>query len=231
MVFLEKTGGIATLLMVMVVGCALLAGSFASRGEPYFDPALYRNLYPCSIDERMPLGPLDPYIEDWFAQPLRATREPSLYFASDLQADQKTTLRFTFLPSFSHPVIVRIEDVYGERPRLIATRFVWQVTVREGPDHLVRHLNRDEIMPIISLMQTSGVLALQPDSCLSGLDGEIYLIEARGPNGYRFINRWGVGSGPVYDLASAMYGLTGWPNGRQGPIWDHTSLAAGSSAD
>lgn len=89
--------------------------------------------------------------------------------------------------------------------------------MREGPNRIVRHLTHEDVAPIIARIEASDVLESSPDSCLSGLDGVVYLIEARGPDGYRFINRWGVDSGPVYDLANGMYRLTGWPNGEQGP--------------
>ena len=206
--------GLGVGLTVLVLAFALVAGLLASRREGFFDPVLYRTSYPCSLEAREAPGPLDPEIESWFAAPLRRVGERPLWNA---KTDGRTTLRFTFLPAFVEPVIVRIDDLYGASPRLTATRHVDQVHVKAGPDHLVRDLSQDEAAPLIALISNSAVLDLAPDSCISGVDGVVYLIEANGPGGYRFINRWSVEEGAVYDLANAMYRLTGWPNGRQGP--------------
>jgi len=211
--------GLGVGLTVLVIAVALSAGLIASKREYFFDPSLYQNDYPCSLSDREPSGPLDDYIESWFAAPLRVAGERPLYLQD---SSRKTTLRFTFLPAFVDPVIVRIDDLYGDNPRLTATRYVGQVHVEAGANHLVRDLSRDELAPIVSLIKNSTVLDLPPDSCLSGADGVVYLIEAQGPDGYRFINRWAVEEGAVYDLANAMYRLTGWPNGRQGP--DRTDI-------
>lgn len=206
--------GLGVGLTVLVIAFALFAGFLATRREGYFDPILYRTDYPCSIEARETPRPLDPEIESWFAGPLRDVGERPLHNA---KSDGKTTLRFTFLPSFVKPVIVRIDDLYGQSPRLTATRYVGQVQMKAGPDHLVRALSKEEVAPIIALIRNSAVLDLPPDSCISGIDGVVYLLEANGPDGYRFINRWSVEEGAVYDLANAMYRLTDWPNGRQGP--------------
>lgn len=207
--------GVGVLLVLLVIAAALFTGWAGSRRTQYFDPALYRGGYPCSLDEKSPPGPVEEFAEGWFSGPLRTVGEPSLYLHRPPAG--ATTVRFTFLPAFSEPIIVRIDDLHGEHPRLTATRVVDQVHVVKGPNHLIRPLSRAEAAPISAFVASSGVLDLPPDSCLSGVDGVVYLIEANGPDGYRFINRWGVDDGPIYDLANRMYRLTGWPNGEQGP--------------
>ena len=206
--------GFGVILTLLVIAMALYAGWFSSRRTQYFDPALYTGTYPCSFPvSGWKPGPLDREAEGWFSGPLRTVGEPSLY----LQKSHTTTLRFTFLPAFVEPIIVRIDDLYGDHPRLTATRVVDQVIVREGPNRITRDLTPAEVAPIRDFLASSRVLDLPPDSCLSAPDGMIYLIEANGPGGYRFINRWGIDDGPVYDLANRMFRLTGWPNGEQGP--------------
>lgn len=201
-------------LALLVLAFALFAGFLASRRETYFDPKLYRTTYPCSLSDSVAPGPLDSDIETWFAAPLRDVGERPLY---KVKSGGRTTLRLTFLPAFVEPIIVRIDDLYGSNPRLTATRHVDQVHVKSGPNHLVRSLSGDEAASIIALINNSAVLDLPPDSCVSGVDGMVYLIEANGPDGYRFINRWSSAEKRVYELANAMYRLTGWPNGQQGP--------------
>lgn len=208
--------GVAIFLVFFVVAAALFAGGISSRGKPYFDPGLGQGSYPCTLDpDPAKRGPLDGDIEGWFSEPLRKVDEPSLYF--EKPAGDTTTLRFAFMPSFTAPVIVRIDDLYGDRPRLTATRVKDQVIIREGSDRMTRDLSKAELEPLKTFLASTRVLNLPPDSCLSGIDGVIFLIEASGPDGYRFINRWGVTEGPVYDLGNLMFRLTGWPNGEQGP--------------
>ncbi|GAA0642107.1 hypothetical protein [Brevundimonas lenta] len=207
--------GMGIVLVLGMIIAALFAAWTSESRSPYFDPALYKGSYPCTLDYDGTRGAIDTSVEDWFAKPLRRVSEPSLYFSKPPAGT--TTLRFTFLPAFVEPVVVRIDDLYGEQPRLTATRVVDQVIVREGPDHITRDLAKAEVEPIIAFLASSRVLNLPPDSCLSGIDGVVFLIEANGPGGYRFINRWGVSDGPVYDLGNMMFDLTGWSNGRQGP--------------
>lgn len=213
------TRGMALLLGLMVLAITLfVAYVLVPRQGDYFNPALSRNDYPCSLSSSINAGPLDPFFDEWFSKPLRDVGEPSLFRSSPPR--ETTTIRFTFLPAFVEPVIVRVDDLYGERPQLTAYRVLGQV--RPAPDrNLHRGLRPEEARGLRDFIATSRVLEEQPDSCLSGLDGAVYLIEANGPGGYRFINRWGVGDGSVYELGNLMFALTGWPNGPQGPDLDH----------
>lgn len=207
--------GIAIVLITLMLAAALLAGTMATGRSSHFDPALMQHDYPCSWDPSQKPEPLWPDFDHWFGAPLRGTNEPSLFRQAQTEPS-KVTLRLTFLPSFSDPLIVRIDDLHGARPRLTANRYQGQVFTTKD-NRLIRTLTTDEVLPLRSLLVSTQVLSLPPDSCLTGPDGVIYLIEATGPDGYRFINRWGVGEGPVYDVANEMYRLTGWPNGPQGP--------------
>lgn len=222
--------GVAIFLVFFVIAAALFAGGISSHGKTYFDPHLGEGSYPCTLDpDPAKRSPLDGDIEGWFSEPLRKVDEPSLYF--EKPPGNTTTLRFTFMPSFTDPVIVRIDNLYGDRPRLTATRVKDQVVVWEGPDHLVRDLSKAELEPLMGFLESTRVLNLPPDACLSGIDGVIFLIEASGPDGYRFINRWGVSQGPVYELGNLMFQLTGWPNGEQGPDRSMEGFRDGAGPD
>lgn len=207
--------GIAVALIGLMLGAALLAGTMAAGRSDHFDPELTRRDYPCSLDPTQEPEPLWPDLDNWFGAPLRGANEPSLYRQARTEPS-KETLRFTFLPSFTDPIIVRIDDLPGPRPRLTAVRYQGQVAATAG-NTLTRYLSADDVRPLRLLLASTDVLSLPPDSCLSGVDGVVYLIEATGPDGYRFVNRWGIEDGPVYEVANEMYRLTGWPNGPQGP--------------
>ena len=206
--------GLAVVIGLLLLATALFAAYAVPRQQGYFDPALKRTAYPCSWAPQERPVPLDPAFEGWFSEPLHDVGEPSLF--RNKPPDGTTTLRFTFLPAFVEPVIVRVDDLYGDHPRMTAHKVVGQV-VQDADNLRQRALTPAEAASIRDFVSSSGVLDLQPDSCLSGLDGKIFLIEANGPGGYRFINRWGVHEGPVYELGVRMFRLTGWPNGAQGP--------------
>jgi hypothetical protein len=207
--------GITVALIAMTLGAALLAATMAAGRSNHFDPALMQRDYPCSLDPSQKPEPLWPDFDIWFGAALRGTNEPSLYRQAQVEPS-KETLRLLFLPSFSDPLIVRIDDLHGSRPRLTASRYRGQVLATQG-NSLTRNLSADDVRPLRSLLASTEVLSLSPDSCLTGPDGVIYLIESAGPDGYHFINRWGIAEGPVYDVANEMYRLTGWPNDPQGP--------------
>lgn len=207
--------GMGLLLGLLVIASALFVGWYSSSRQTYFDPSIYSRPWSCSIDRLPSTEFIDPEIENWWGSPLRAVNEPSLF--SSPPTDGKTSVRFTFLPAFVSPIIVRLDDVYGATPRMTAHRVVGQVVSRPGVDLIERDLTASEARSIQAFLEESSVLNLQPDGCISGIDGVIYLIEANGPDGYRFINRWGPLYGSVYELSNLMFGLTGWPNGEQGP--------------
>ncbi len=209
--------GFGLVLALLVIAAALFAGWYGSVRKIYFDPSLYQDAFPCSTAKAgsIPPRPLDPMVEAWFSGPLKAVGEPSLYL--DKPTADTTTLRFTFIPAFDSARIVRIDDVYGPAPRLTATRVIGEIVVREGPYRVVRTLSPVEAESIRQTLASSRVLDLPPDSCMGGADGAIYLIEANGPDGYRFINRWVPEAGPVYEVGDQMHRLTGWPDSPQGP--------------
>lgn len=209
--------GLALVLAFVVMGLALLTTCILPH-KGYFDPALSRGSYPCTLSQTETPARMDSDFEVWFSEPLRAVGEPSLY--SNKPPTGATTVRFTFLPGFVEPVIVRIDDLYGEAPRLTAYRVVGEI-VLTSRTRLTRTLTPQEVTLIRELVGSSRVLDLPPDSCLSSPDGYICLIEANGPAGYRFINRYGASEGPVYELGKLMFALTGWPNGYQGPDMEH----------
>jgi len=219
--------GIAVVLIAMTIGAALLAAAMAAERSDHFDPDLKRRDYPCSWNPSLKPEPLWPEFDSWFGAPLRGTNEPSLYRQAQT-APWRQSLRLTLLPSLGETLIVRIDDLHGSEPRLTAIRYQGQVKSTPG-NTFTRGLTADEVQPLRSLLRSTDILSLPPDSCLSGIDGVVYLIEASGPDGYHFINRWSVVDGPVYDVANEMLRLAGWRNGkREGRRSDPPGFFVGS---
>lgn len=64
-----------------------------------------------------PAGTLDPFLDDWYSEQLRATREEILRPTRGA----RVVYRFTWIPSFHPTATVRVESS-GERASLVATR-------------------------------------------------------------------------------------------------------------
>lgn len=201
--------GLAFVGVLLMLGTALFVLYAAPREGDYFDPVLQSNSYPCSYAEQLPPERLHPSFESWFSGPLRDVGEPSLYL--NKPADGTTTVRLVLLPSELPPHIVRIDDLYGDAPRLTAYRVIGEL-VPTSRTKRQRSLRAEETVPIRDLIASSGVMAWSPDSCLSTPDGGVIFMEANGPDGYRFINRLDPLKGTLYELGVVMFGLSGWPN-------------------
>lgn len=151
--------------------------------------------------------------DEWFSKHLKAAGEPSLYRASrQPHAAGMGALRFTWLPSFHHPVIVRIVWGPGQTPRLIATLLSGAGGYAPGKvdKRIDRPLTKAESTTLRAMLVQTRVLEEPPTTCAFGVDGAEWVIENVGGSGYRLIKRWSPEKGGVHDLGMALLGLTGW---------------------
>ena len=149
---------------------------------------------------------------DWYPRHWQAANEPSLYERSNGPSPAGTsTLRFTWLPSFHHPVIVRIERS-GKGAQLIAK----QLSGKGGyePGIVERELNRPlsatDIAKLNAILSTTNVLGQRATTCGSMLDGSRWIIEGLDQNGYHYVNRQSPKEGPVRAFGDFALLLTGW---------------------
>ncbi|WP_293646008.1 hypothetical protein [Sphingopyxis sp. RIFCSPHIGHO2_12_FULL_65_19] len=149
---------------------------------------------------------------DWYPSHWDAAREPSLYERSRVSAPAgKSTLRFTWLPTFHHPVIVRIERS-GEHATLIAKQLSGEGGYEPGKveREVRRPLSAAEIGKLRAILFRTKVLEQRATECDNGLDGSQWIVEGVSHEGYRFINRWSPTEGPVRKFGDFALGLTGW---------------------
>ncbi|WP_294322589.1 hypothetical protein [uncultured Sphingomonas sp.] len=148
---------------------------------------------------------------DWYGKHLRAAAEPSLYaMAVRGSAD---SLRFTWLPSFDAPVIVRVEGLAGRAPRLLAVRLTGQGGYEPGAiaDRVDRPLTSAEASDLRRRLIAANPLAITPAECGGGgLDGAQWLVERSIGHRYRLTVRWSPEHGAVRATGMAMLRLTGW---------------------
>lgn len=149
---------------------------------------------------------------DWYPQYWDAAGEPSLYERSRAATTAGTsTLRFTWLPTFHHPVIVRIERS-GKEAKLVAKQLSGESGYEPGivEREVTRPLSPIEIAKLDAILSATKVLKQRATDCNSGLDGSQWIVEGADRNGYHFVNRWSPQEGPVREFGDFALTLSGW---------------------
>ena len=151
--------------------------------------------------------------EGWYAPHWRAAEEPLLASSARGEgADGRRVVRFTWLPTFDAPVIVRLStDVSG-----ITTMTATQLTGQGGYEpggvarRVVRQLTAAERARVDAMIRDSRVFDQRPTLCSAGLDGSEWIAEAVDGSGYHYVDRWSPEDGPSRVFGMHMLGLTGW---------------------
>jgi hypothetical protein len=156
--------------------------------------------------------------DEWYSKHLRAAGEPSLFEASrSPRPASVATYRFTWLRTFHHPVVIRVEVGRGRGARLIAKELSGYGGY--GPGEVRRHRERklspDEARRLGSALARTRLLTWPARDCngLLGVDGSQWIVEARDRTGYHLVDRWSPERGPVREVGELMLGLTGWQYG------------------
>jgi len=156
--------------------------------------------------------------DEWYSEDLKAAQENSLLEASRTRRPAgAATYRFTWLRSFHHPVVIRVEERSGRPAALIAK----ELTGKGGYDpggigrHLERQLTQEEAGRFGSTLARTGLLTLPTKDCDAGfgVDGAEWIVEAVDPSGYHLVVRWSPERGPTREGGTMLMGLTGWNYG------------------
>ena len=202
-------------LTLMLLAFALGGGLYANSKLAYFPPELFSATTLCrygGTDGRTP-GPELVLPEDrgsYLAGTLNRAAEPSLYFARPT-ADQVGTWRLMWQTAFGPAVIVRVDE---DGSGLLHIKARQLGRGYSGPDTqnklMARTLTPAEAAHFKSLLASTQALQ-EPGNCDESVDGSYWLIEARTPEGYRFLGRrTPADTDPVKALGLEMRRLTGW---------------------
>lgn len=185
----------------------------APSGKTYFPTAFGKPAQVCNYKGYPECFATISSVEmDWYPQIWDAADEPSLYDRSREPRPQgRTTLRFTWLPTFDHPVIVRLER-QGGKVELIAKQLSGEGGYEPGKAGLsvTRSLSDAEVRQLNTILSRTAVLDQRATECDGGLDGSQWIVESVDDEGYRFINRWSPEKGPVRTFGDFALDLTGW---------------------
>jgi hypothetical protein len=146
----------------------------------------------------------------WFSAHLAAAGQSSL--ANDSQAD---TVRFLWLRSFAHPVVVRIDDVSSDNASLTVIELSGAGGYAPGKisRRASRRLSNKESGDFRDLLTRSGLFAPRPQDCSLGLDGAEWVFERQDRGHYTLVHQWTPQRGPVHDVGTFLLDLTGWEFG------------------
>lgn len=180
----------------------------------FFPPALARQTIDCDLRyTSKPVPILDSFAANWYGAMLTAANEPSLFKTQPRTVRGGiSTIRFTWLPSFNHPVTVRLYWSRLRRPRLIAKELTGAGGYKPGTigRSIDRYLNSREAANLASLLKQQRLSTVKPRVCDLGTDGAQWIIEASNSEGYRFIDRQSPERGPIRVVGLALLKLTKW---------------------
>jgi hypothetical protein len=182
-------------------------GTFASG---YF-PASYgepREL--CGAD--VPPWPLIGEVEEeWYAGQWMAAREPSLFLLSKQKPSPEFVLRFSYIPSFSPSIFVRIQRD-DEGYILIAKRLSEAGGYEPGSIASSKkiRLSPSDVAELKKLLRDEALFQQHAHQCGSGFDGSEWLFEMVDPQGYRLVKRWSPTEGAGLKIGEHLLDLTGW---------------------
>lgn len=208
--------GIGFVLILGVILAGFSAIFLVDRyAVAYLPPELSKTWWTCTwsaqqVERKQTIREFE---ADWYPAYWRAAQEPSLYEAAQGPGGRRaTTYRFTWLPSFDHPVFVRVDEDAGGAMRLTATRLKGYGGYGAGaPDRTVsRTLTSDESGRIRSALASTQVFAQPQIGCDHLTDGAMWIVEANEAGRYRYVNRHSPEDGPVREVGLAFLGLTGW---------------------
>jgi hypothetical protein len=195
---------VAFALILGVTAAAIAIVAIPADSVRYFPPSL-------ATKAACGLPVVSDFEAEWYGSALRAAHEAPLY--GPLSTTGTTaTYRFTWLRSFHHPIIIRVDERSSGVRILTAKGLSGAGGYAKGviDNQLVRPLSQAEGAKFHSLLTTTHVLDLAATDCHAGADGAPWIIEAQTRDGYRYVNRWSPQDGPVRDVGVLLLGFTGW---------------------
>lgn len=148
----------------------------------------------------------DRYKANWYSKALAAMNEPSLSLP---RANQKESYRLLWLPSFDHPVSVRLWRS-GSRGYLVVKQLSGAGGYNPGKLAVSRRraLSVGEWDEFTRLLEQSSYWKLSTDDGEIGTDGAQWVLEGTIKGRYHVVDRWSPQDGNYREVCSYLLKLT-----------------------
>lgn len=132
---------------------------------------------------------MDAFVAGWYAQHLRALKEPSISSLSDPAAE---VYRFTLLPTFHHPLCVRITVAADGSATATAKRLTGKGGYEPGDLDFERthSVNKRQVDTLRTIVAARKFWELPTELPRTGNDGTEWIFEARRGGRYHVVTRW-----------------------------------------
>ena len=211
---LQTYGFVAAALALTVLGTSVIVRQLDKLTNPFFPPAMLEDQTDRSkarVGSGRPL--IDAFEEDSYAGVWRGMREPSLYqWSKEPPADLVKAIRFTWVPSFHRPIVVRIDWLVGGAVRLTGVRAEgtgWGDRGKRDRRRIVRLLSPSEERALAEVMTSTQAFSGPDEGLLVSVDGSNWIFEATAPDTYHYEAEWSPQS-QRREAGLFMLGLTGW---------------------
>lgn len=124
--------------------------------------------------------------QKWYPEQLMAAREPSFFLLSEQAAPPKFALRFSYIPSFSPSIFVRVQEDQGAYT-LFAKRMDGAGGYEPGTiaNSKKIRLSDQQVADLGRLLREDALFEEEADGCSFGFDGSEWLFELVDRQGYR----------------------------------------------
>ena len=211
---LQAYGFVAATLALTVLGTTVIVRQLDKLTNPFFPPTMLEDDADRSkarVGSGRPL--IDAFEEDSYAGVWRGMREPSLYqWSKPPPTDLVKAIRFTWVPSFHRPIVVRIDWLVGGAVRLTTVRAEgtgWGDRNKGDGRRVVRMLSPSERIALAEVMTSTQAFSGPDEGLLVGPDGSNWIFEATAPRIYHYEAEWSP-QGQRREAGLFMLGLTGW---------------------
>jgi hypothetical protein len=185
----------------------------SKAGIQYFPRSFGKVMHVCNFKGYPECFPkVSQFENEWYSKHWDAAQEPSVYeMSKDRETENSTVLRFTWLPTFHHPVIVRFE-MSPESSTMSAKELSGAGGYEPGSisREINRKLNSSETRQLKDAMAKASPFNEPPVNCELGLDGSQWMLESADKGNYHFAQRWSPEDGAMRDFGILALKLTGW---------------------
>lgn len=147
----------------------------------------------------------DSFLSEWYSGALSAAAEPSLSCGKP-----GNVYRFTWLRTFSHPVVVSVEDKGKQKVvRVVELDGAGGYGPGKVSRRVEKALTAAQFDALEEAFDEADFDSMPTHVQRRGFDGSEWILETSGKQGYHVVVRWSPNDGPVLELGERMLAMTG----------------------